>query len=131
MSQGPPVGPLVVVATPEHDRLPEPVVPPVEQPAVIPPSELLELALQPQPQIPKIATSEIPLQKSLVLIGIHSMRANSDTALGGDCPEHRNLVMAISCSAHPRPCSAVRAGANMRPCAPEGGGGFWPRYRLG
>jgi hypothetical protein len=68
MSQGPPVGPLVVVATPEQVRLPEPEVPPVAQPEGIAASELSELSLQPQQQMPKIATSEISFQKFLVLI---------------------------------------------------------------
>lgn len=58
----------MVVGTPEQVRLPEPVLPPVAQPEGIDASELSELALQPQPQIPKIATSEIRLHNLLVLI---------------------------------------------------------------
>src|SRR5579862_8523560 len=80
MSHGPPVGPLVVVGTPEQARVPmvppepgappAPTVPPVDDP---PPSGLFAVIWQPPQEMPKIATSTSSFQTGPLLISVRGI----------------------------------------------------------
>src|ERR1700722_6339113 len=74
MSQGPPVGPLVVVGTPVQALVPvppepvvppEPTVPPVEETS---PSGRSAVTLQPKHEMPTIATTESLVPKLVLLM---------------------------------------------------------------
>src|SRR5437763_1574119 len=76
MSQGPPLGPLVVVAVPVH-ALVVTGAPPVPEDTA--PSEVSAVILQPRTEAPRTASSESSFQKFFVLIGITRIVRNDDS----------------------------------------------------